>query len=286
MAYINLQFMRFFTTKYIAFLSVVVGFGMMASCKKIDSTGTVNEKKDTTKTTPKDTSEVTKVDSTSLDMIAWYQFNNSAIDMTGNGHDGTVTNITSVSGRNGKANSAYYFDGSTSYVGVKDSAPLRLNNTDFTINSWIKLDAYNASSGSFVLSKRTLGYADGWGSSITGYSLQNGVGALGLAFFGPGGTDPFAISTKVVNTGTWYMITTVYTLSKQQVTFYINGVLDKTTTNIPSPNAAITAGMYIGRDNPASSSDGYYFKGAMDDVRIYKRALPVSQIQKLYTATY
>jgi len=255
----------------------VVGAGVVASCNKPANTGLV-----TNSDTPINSEQP---DSTGIDMIAWYQFSGNATDMTGNGHDGTLYGVTAAADRNGKANSAYYFDGSTSYVGVKDSAPLRLNNIDFTINAWVKIDAYNASSGSFVLSKRTTGAADGWGSSITGYSLQNGVGALGLAFFGPGGNDPFGISTKVINTGSWYMITTVYSLSKQRVTFYINGVLDKTTTGIPSPNAAITAGMYIGRDNPVSSSDGYFFKGTMDDVRIYGRAISANTIQKLYTST-
>lgn len=260
--------MKHLFTRYIAFLSVV-GVGLMTSCEKTNSTGTVP----------------TEVDSLKVGLIAYYPFNDSGIDESGNGNHGFVYNITSTSDRNGKANAAYYFDGLTSYISVKDNQALRLNNTDFTINTWVKIDAYNVSSGSFVISKRTMGTADGWGSSVTGYSAQN-VGIAGLAFFGPGGTDPFGVSNKVLAVNTWYMVTTVYTLSKQQVSFYINGVFDKSTTGIASPNAAITADMYIGRDNPASSSNGYYFKGSMDDMRIYGRALTSAQIQKLYTLTY
>ncbi len=287
MIYINLQVMKFSAIKYPLLLLVGVGFGMMASCNKVDSTGLVDgSKTDTTKTKTPTPPVVEAPDSTGIGMIAHYGFNGNVSDLTGNGHDGTAYNLTLTADRNGKANSAYFFDGASGYVSVMDSQPLRLNSTDFTINVWVKIDAYNASSGSFVISKRTSGSADGWGSSITGYSLQNSIGAFGLAFFGPGGTDPFAISTKVVSTGGWNMVTTVYTLSKQQVTFYINGVLDKTTTSIASPNAAITAGMYIGRDNPASPGDGYFFKGSMDDIRIYGRALTFAQIQKLYTSTY
>jgi len=262
--------MKTFTIKYIALLAVVICFGMTTSCKKGDNTGTVQE----------------QVDSLKVGLIAYYPFNNTGVDLTGNGNDGFVYNITSTSDRNGKANSAYYFDGATSYILVKDNQALRLSNTDFTINTWVKLDSYNASSGSFVISKRTTGTNDGWGSSVTGYSSQNNVGIAGLAYFGPGGLDPFGVSTKVLAVNTWYMVTTVYTLSKQQVTFYINGVLDKSTSGIPTPNTAISADMYIGRDNPISSSNGYYFKGSMDDMRIYGRALTQAQIQKLYTLTF
>ncbi len=60
---------------------------------------------------------------------------------------------------------AYHFDGSTSYISVPDSVSLRLNNTDFTLNAWIKLDSYNSSYLSTIISKRfseqtTVGYGE------------------------------------------------------------------------------------------------------------------------------
>lgn len=225
------------------------------------------------------------IDSLTVGLIAYYPFNNTAVDFTGNGNDGLVYNITGTSDRNGKVNAAYHFDGVSSYIQVKDSQALRLNGTDYTINTWIKLDQYNATNGSFVLSKRTSGPADGWGLSITNYSAPNNIVTKGLMFFGPGGTDPYGLGTKVLALNQWYMITTVYNYSKQQVSFYINGVLDNVTTGMTSPNASIAGDMYIGSDNFLTSTN-YYLKGSLDDMRIYKRALTVAELQKLYTLTF
>ncbi len=95
-------------------------------------------------------------------LIAYWPFNNSAADQSGFGRNGTASNVTSVADRFGNANSAYHFDGSSSYVSVPDNVALRLNNTDFTLNAWVKLDAYNPSYLSTIISKRTSGVNNGW----------------------------------------------------------------------------------------------------------------------------
>ncbi|GAC1307734.1 MAG: hypothetical protein NVSMB24_20120 [Mucilaginibacter sp.] len=225
------------------------------------------------------------IDSLKVGLIAYYPFNyDSAVDSSGNGNDGTIYNITSVADRFGKANSAYYFNGVNSYINIKDNQSLRLGNTDFTINSWVNLDQYNTSSGSFVLSKRTgTSSNDGWGYSVTGTGFISGSG---LAFFGDGGTDPYALSKTLTGTSKWVMITVVYSVSKQEIKTYINGALDNTTENIPPPSASIVSDLYIGRDNINAPSDGYFLKGKIDDIRIYNRAINPATIQKLYTLPY
>jgi len=270
LAHINLRFMKIFTTKYTLLLLVVIGFGMMTSCKKGDNTGTVEE----------------QIDSLKVGLIAYYPFNNSGIDYTGNGNDGFVYNITSTSDRNGKANSAYYFDGATSNIRVTDNQALRLNNTDYTINTWEKLDSYGPTYGSIIVCKRGTGSTNGWNYGIHGYVGSNNAVLGQTTMQISGGLDITATGVKTLNTGTWYMLTTVYSLSKHQITYYVNGVLDNVISNIPSPSATTTSDMYIGSDNPVVSSSGYYFKGSLDDMRIYGRALTQAQIQKLYILTY
>jgi hypothetical protein len=81
-------------------------------------------------------------------------------------------------------------------------------------------------------------------------------------------------------------MTSTYTGSAQQVNIYIDGVLDNMTSGVAAPNAAVTADLYIGRDNPAVPSGGYFFHGSMDDLRIYGSVLDASAIQQLYQATY
>ena len=171
------------------------------------------------------------------------------------------------------------FDGRTSYMSVNDNKALRLNNTDFTLNAWVNLSSFNSTSGSFILSKRTSGVDDGWGFSITGYG--SGLNVVGGVFLGPGGGNSYAVSAKNITLGKWYMVTAVYNFSKQQVSLYINGVLDNVTSNIPTPNGTIATNMYIGTDNPANNT--YYFlNGSLCQVSMYSRALNAVQIQKLY----
>ncbi|MBS1501762.1 MAG: Ig-like domain-containing protein, partial [Bacteroidetes bacterium] len=92
------------------------------------------------------------VDSLKVGLIAYYAFNNNAVDSSGNNNNGTVYNAVSTTDRFGNANSAYQFDGTSSYITVPDNQALRLSHTDFTINYWVNLDEYTVLSGSAVLS--------------------------------------------------------------------------------------------------------------------------------------
>jgi len=255
-----------------ALLCVVTGVGIVSSCNKTTSTGSVDPEQ--------------PVDSLKVGLIAYYPFNDSGIDESGNNHHGFVNNISSTSDRNGKANAAYYFDGATSNIRVPDDAALRLNNTDYTINTWEKIDSYGPTYGSIIVSKRGNGNNNGWNYGIHGYIGSNNAVLGQTTMQISGGLDITATGVKTLNTGTWYMLTTVYSVSKHQITYYVNGVLDNVVSNIPSPNAATSVDMYIGSDNPAVTSSGYFFKGSLDDMRIYGRTLTQAQIQKLYTLTY
>lgn len=225
---------------------------------------------------------VTVKDTLSKGLIAYYPFNGSAADSSGNGNNGTAYNITSTTNRFGTANSAYRFNGLNSYITVNDNSKLRLYNTDFTFNAWVSLDAYGSTYGSNILNKRESGLNNGWLWSISGdLSLPQHV-----LSYGAGGGSVNAFGSFIIPVQSWHMLTTVYDNQHQQISIYIDGVLDSRINNILTPNSTITALMYIGRDNPDAYSDGYFFKGALDDVRIYGRALSTSAIQKLFKTAY
>jgi len=226
------------------------------------------------------------VDSLKIGLIAYYPFNNSAADSSGNKFNGTANSVLSIADRNGKANSAYYFDGTTSNITINDNTALRLNNTDFTLNMWINPKTYIYDSGSALLSKNAGAYQNGWNCSLVGYDNQNG-GVAGNPFYNvSGGNDPFALGSSVIDTGKWSMLSIVYHLSKQQISFYINGVYVNSVSNIPTPNAQTTARLHIGNnslaDVPNSFTPAYFYNGALDDIRIYNRALNVTLINILY----
>jgi hypothetical protein len=228
------------------------------------------------------------VDSLARGLIAYYPFNNSATDSSGHGNDGVAKNLTPATNRFDKANSAYYFDGASSFILVKDKQELRLNNTNFTLNMWINLDEYNVSSGSALLAKNSGPYQNGWNCSITGLGTANTN--IGNAFYNvSGGDDPHAVGDTVLGLHKWRMVTITYDLVLQTVSFYINGKFDHSTNGIPTPNAATAADLFIGKNSyidPSGLTPPYYIKGKMDDIRMYNRKITTSEISKLYNLPY
>lgn len=202
----------------------------------------------------------------------------SANDISGHLHHGITFNTTFTTDRFGNKNGAFYFNGQSSYISVEDQADLRLNNTDFTLTAWVKLDQYNSSYNSNILAKRNNDPNGGYVYAVRGYAGNT----LGVLHFGPGGDDINAYGSKVVTTNDWHMVTCVYSLAQKKISMYVDGALDNTTVGVLPANAPAAAKLYIGRDEISSPTNGYFFKGAMDDIRIYGKALTVAEIQELY----
>src|SRR5664279_2298442 len=70
-------------------------------------------------------------------LVAWYPFNGNANDASGNGNNGVVYNATLTTDRFGNANSAYDFNGSSSYVDIPQNGILNGLITNFTLSAWI-----------------------------------------------------------------------------------------------------------------------------------------------------
>ena len=110
--------------------------------------------------------------------------------------------------------------------------------------------------------------ANSWGSW---FKLQNSY------------TPGYYANQATVIPSAWTHIATVYAQG-QSAQFWVNGILAQST---PIPNYAL----YTNPSFPLNSSIGNYdyapgpyngFRGAMDDVRIYNRALSATEVQQLY----
>jgi len=226
-------------------------------------------------------------DSLKVGLIAYYPFNGTAADSTGNGNDATVYGATLTANRFGVANKAYAFNGYSNYMVVKDTKALRLDSTDFSINVWINLASYNYSYGTEVLVKRDAGTAKGWDYGITGVAnLNNNIPYGVTSYQVSGGSDPVATGNKQVSVNQWHMLTTVYYFKQKTLLYYIDGLPDDITYNIPTPNATTAANLTIGQDSQTAINTNYFLNGKLDDIRIYGRALSPASVQKLYNLTY
>lgn len=252
-------------------ISILIS-GLFYSCKKTS----------TKPVPPASTKPPTITTPLPVNVVAYWPLDyNKANDISRYGNNGVKFNTSGAVDRFGNANGAMYFDGATSYIEVPDSIRLRLGDSDFTLNAWVKMDSYDATFESAILSKRIGGYYDGWLWALNGKETT----PVGVEYFGGGGGFVVASGTRILSTDTWYMVTCVYSLSDETISMYTNGSFDHNVHLIPSLSNANTANLFIGKDEIGPNNDEYYFHGTMDDISIYNSALSADDITQLYTAT-
>ena len=88
--------------------------------------------------------------SLSRGLIAYFPFTGNANDSSGNGHNGVARNATLTMDRNGISNSAYYFNGNSSYIKVPNHKDLNLTGS-FSISSWFNLKSYATNYNASIL---------------------------------------------------------------------------------------------------------------------------------------
>ena len=199
------------------------------------------------------------------DLLAYYPFEGSADDVSGSGYDGSITNQgTYVSGRSGQAVS---FDGSGGYVNVPDSDGL----DDFsalTVSTWFRLDGVGGAANTLVRKNDA-------------YLLQRTSGDyISFAVWDGGLADWKAVRTRVFDAndyGTWHHVAGVFEPDGQTYTLYLDGAEVDSATTSATAVAESSAPLTIG-----GLEDQFSVDGALDDVRIYARALSGAEIQSLY----
>ena len=198
-------------------------------------------------------------------LVAAYSFNEGSgttvHDLSGNGNNGAISNATwSTAGGSGGALS---FNGTNSYVTINDSNSLNLTNS-MTLEAWV--DPKSATGYEDVLIKETpssgLNYAL-YGSNSNSDPAANIVLSSG---------NQSAANPSGLPLNTWSFLAATYNGSS--LALYVNGNLVKT-TSVSGGITTSTGALQIGGD----SGVGQYFKGLIDEVRIYNQALSQTQIQ-------
>ncbi|MEM9484760.1 MAG: NF038122 family metalloprotease [Cyanobacteria bacterium P01_F01_bin.116] len=209
-------------------------------------------------------------DSLANGLIGHWRFDETtgtqAEDATGN-YSGTLTNMSDSQWTTGQLGGALNFDGSNDRVVVADSAALDLTNT-LTLATWVKADSFQAWDGLITKGTSTIAYGldlNNDGSLIFSANYGSLSDASG---FGDWNSD------ASLTTGRWHHVAVTYDGS--YIRFYIDGQLD---TNVVETNVT------FGTSNEAlvlgAELVGSHFDGALDDTRVYERALSASEITEL-----
>ncbi|GAW86387.1 hypothetical protein bplSymb_SCF02601P022 [Bathymodiolus platifrons methanotrophic gill symbiont] len=210
-------------------------------------------------------------------LVAHYKFENDASDSSGNGNDGEERGgVTYTPGVRGMA---VEFDGVDDYVYVKHDDSLNVDG-DFSVSFWVYRATNNGIQDILVKGRDCLNHymfnASGSNAGSRGQAFNVGGGSRWCD--GVSASASFPIKE-------WHHVTGVIDNTNGVIKYYLNGELEsenpispyKTTNSYP---------LIMGRH--FTSPDGrwgiykYQFKGILDEVRIYNRALSDGEIKKLY----
>jgi hypothetical protein len=183
-----------------------------------------------------------------------------AMDMSGKGANGTVKGGTWTRGRIG---GALEFDGTSDHVTVANESNFDITST-ITVAAWIRADSFTRFFQAIVCKGDS-----SW--RLHRYNVKN---FLQFVCDGPGGRRRVLGRTRV-NDGAWHHVAGVY--DGRTVYLYVDGEVDAST---PATGSMVTsdAPVHIG-DN--SDKPERRWHGAIDDVRVYDRALPADEIRTL-----
>ncbi len=200
-------------------------------------------------------------------LVAWYPFCGNANDESGNGNHGTVNGATLSTDRFGNSGKAYSFDGVNDYIIANGTSQMQSSNLSISI--WCKFDNVNSFTGTLI----TLGSSSSslWGPYYN--YLQPGFGfGTGL---GCGGS--FNGLNYSLNSNTWVNLTVIR--QGNAINIYVNGSYLGTTNN-SFGGSCNSSNLFFGVD---IFSVAEYFKGNLDDIGIWNRALTAAEVAELYT---
>jgi hypothetical protein len=226
-------------------------------------------------------------------LVAYYNFENNLNDLSGEGNNGQSLSPEYTEGKFGQA---HLSTSPNSDVVIKDSKSLRVQN--MTILLWIKPDFSDVEDTTNIVLSKEMNWAAG-GYHIDYQHFKTGImDVTGINFkLMEGGMSAQGyyntLAPITLEKGKWYFIAGTFDGTTRKL--YINGKLwenkchvdgpggsewdDKCATNIKIFHDSTP--LHIG--NSANPSDPKsYWRGAIDYVRIYNRALSAEEIKALY----
>jgi len=198
-------------------------------------------------------------------LVGYWSFdehtNVSVFDLTENDNDGSVTGANWTDGILGEA---LELDGANLGIEIPDSTSLDITG-ELTLEAWVRItnhdqphtifNKYNPppSGATFILGTRE---------------------STGRVIFDINPDEHYKIGTTNLTDGQWHHVVGVFVPSTS-LEIYVDGVKEEYTENVGSPPSAIDP-----NDRPLVI--GRFFDGAMDELKIYNRALSEEEILVRY----
>lgn len=207
-----------------------------------------------------------------------------AFDTAGD-RSGTVYGAGWVTGRIG---TALHFDGLDDYVALPNNNPVWLPVNDFSVCFWVYFEragAYSTYYDNEVLVDLNHGSSSNPANELGYLVMRRGDTAqIGFQMTTSTNPDEDLYANTIPVKGRWYHIAAVRRGTTQEL--YVNGELDAWRTCSSTPIDFV--GGYdddkvnVGRYTNTADDPRYYFKGMMDELVLFDRALSSSDVRQLY----
>jgi hypothetical protein len=196
-------------------------------------------------------------------LIAHYAFDGSTSDSAGS-NNGTASGGPTYAA--GKIGQALQFDGSDDAVTIPDSPGVGPTGP-MTMSAWFKTSTVPGGSTKNLISK------------VYAYSLGlagSGATSISMGIRGGLSSDGYMLTVAPFNDNNWHLLTA--TFDGLNVNLYLDGAtVGSRATTRRSIDDSIHP-LQIG------GGAGSFFSGAIDDVRIYNRALQPAEISEIFTS--
>jgi len=207
----------------------------------------------------------------------------TAYDESGNGHNGTLGNSSSVDEHDpvwteGISGKALKFDGVDDYVDTGIEYTYLSGADALTISAWINLANYSEEAMAFVANAYSSSSQFSFG--IVQTTMPSHARQLHFGFCSDGSWQGNYFDKYILALHHWYLVTV--TVTDNILKWYVNGTLEETDvvsfSTLGEESSSVPT-IKFGWDNQKYQT---FYEGLLDDPRIYNRALNSSEIAALY----
>jgi len=201
-------------------------------------------------------------------LVAWYPLDGTAVDASGNGHDGTVHGAAATSDRFGSSSSAMLFNGSSDYIEIPH-AEVFMFDSSFSLSAWVRPARIDYSYAGQIVCKAQTG--NEWNLFFRDGDI--------ISFFEYGSGTNVELSAVPIGSAvnSWHHVCSVYNAATGLQSLYWDGTrIAEQSAPLPETNYTGAVGIGAEADVPQG-----FFEGTIDEVRIYDRALTESEIDLL-----
>ena len=208
--------------------------------------------------------------------MSWWPGDGHANDIVGQNH-GTPQNGATFA--RGLVQEAFSFDGVDDYVQIANEEPYDFGSDPFSITVWLKTPG-GRSFNEHVFSKGRVWSGNNDYVLWVADAAHGPLGQIVLEYRSP--TPTYLRSTKIVNDDQWHFVTVTQSgPCAGCANLYVDGALEDTQNGVTLLNgndpfiigAVFTTGSLL-----------FSFKGLIDELEIYSRALSASEIRAIFDA--